>query len=230
MYKKIIILVSLVGLLSACTIQNILQNSNQKSPENIEKTGQTKKQTQQKSAGKNHEKITLLTIKIAPEIVESEPYKKCIAEKTQQCVNQVGTTLAQEKNDLTYCQFLTSTAQQESCEFGIIFSSALKSEKSEECEKIKNADYKKSCILTIENQNAVKSKDPKQCEKFGEIVKKYETKDDVDEKEALSRVENCKFEIIRQGEKFSIEQCTGLTDKFIKMECENLAKMKNKTF
>lgn len=125
---------------------------------------------------------------------------------------------------------MTSVAQQESCEFGIIFSSALKSEKSEECEKIKNADLKKSCILTIENQNAVKTKDLKQCEKFGEIVKKYETKEDIEGEETMSRVENCKFEIIRQGKDFSAQQCEKFTNEFIKMECENLAKMNNKTF
>lgn len=227
MYKKITLALASLVFLTSCGNTSLnpetVSQKETTTPINIgtEESGQDSSSSESKTAN------FMPSIHIAPEIAESEKYQSCIQEQTNYCINKAGTELAQETNNIEYCKYLENTDQRESCEFGIIFMTAITEQKSEICENLSNTETKKSCILSVEERIAITEKDSKKCENLETIIDTYASGAS-EERETINRVESCKFDILRNAEDFSAEKCSEFTDEFIKMECENFAETSEK--
>lgn len=107
------------------------------------------------------------------EIVKSENFDRCqeIEDKTYQtaCINNIALNLANEKQDLSFCQKLDDKLVSiETCEREIIFSKSIDKEDISVCGETKNSQLKKECEDSFWPSLALKKGDIRLCDNISD--------------------------------------------------------------
>ena len=205
--KKLILSLSILVLISSCTIRQPANNTVNVSPKN---------ETTSKPADSYEQAIQNTSSKIK----DTPEFQDCMKKQSNMCIQSTGMQIAQRVKDTTFCKEL-ATPEQKTCEFAVTMINAQEKNDEKICDNLSEKSHIIQCKTQIYRQHAITKQDIMLCEKIDEIIV-WTGASDISERD--NQKDKCIMQYVMNNKGSKKTDCNNIRDTASYEMCQKIIK------